>query len=475
MKTVFLRRNCRNFWSWVFGLSAWLSLIFVTSNGFSQIKMNEEKENSFEAYASSTELSEDEAYTVELLIDRVRDKLESFDVESFMARSEARQEPNYKPRIQRDLAGHAAPELQKLSWLSLQKIGRERPVRNLTALRYLPSLEGLVLIGNGLTDITPVATCSKLRRLSLGGNKIEDLTSIVACAELEELEVQDNPIKDFSALKGLPKLKHLSIAASQVPALKSVGSLNALVRLDIQDSGTISLSDLPAMPELRVLRGAHCDSLAGIERFQRLENIINLFSQIESLKPLARLEHLTHANILSSNVKDLTSLAELPMLRELALNTDATDVDLAPLRSLQHLRNVSVRCRNVPHPSLEALRSSISSWDVEFLSKESRYTPSLHVEVVDQEVFDHFDTKERYGLQPTDTNEQMLSSERSWLDTKLEEAFSPNLELDVDYSIPFQWGGARSLTVVLNSDNAVESLPQVISKIQHVLCQTRND
>gem|GEM_PF-5477223 len=43
------------------------------------------------------------------------------------------------------------------------------------------------------------------------------------------------------------------------------------------------------------------------------------------------------------------------------------------------------------------------------------------------------------------------------------------------YAIPSRWGGARSRTVVLNSDRAVKAFPQLVLGFQKVLSQAKED
>jgi hypothetical protein len=50
-----------------------------------------------------------------------------------------------------------------------------------------------------------------------------------------------------------------------------------------------------------------------------------------------------------------------------------------------------------------------------------------------------------------------------------------DFEKDDDYSIPFRWLGARSRTVVLLSDQAVEAFPRLVLQIQKVLAHANKD
>lgn len=69
----------------------------------------------------------------------------------------------------------------------------------------------------------------------------------------------------------------------------------------------------------------------------------------------------------------------------------------------------------------------------------------------------------------------MLRSELEWLDEQLEQVFAPNFEEDEDYALPFRWSGARSRTVVLLSEAAIDAFPRLVLGMQRVLAHAKND
>jgi len=110
--------------------------------------------SSFAEYASLPDLTADETYTVELLIEIVRDNFDPNYWDDWGDRVDAREAPDYKPKFSRDHIQPAATELMTLSWVSFQRFGdAERPVRDLSALRFLPEMSGLVLIDRVLRGI----------------------------------------------------------------------------------------------------------------------------------------------------------------------------------------------------------------------------------------------------------------------------------------------------------------------------------
>jgi hypothetical protein len=431
--------------------------------------------NSFTEYALRSTLTEDEVYTIELLIELVRKDFDGNYWDEWMARSDARREPDYSPHFDPKMLPAAEKALVTLSWLSFQRAGAVRPVRNLQALRYLPALKGLVLNNSEVADLSPLQSCSGLRTLELAKTSVSDLSSLTCCCELEELNLRETALISLEVLETLPKLRELTISSEQVPALEKLRRLPALEKLEISGEAFESFARFPEMPALRVIWGPKVRSLDGLERFPNVENLVNFGGDFPSLDPLKSTKKLTHANILDSQVASLAPLSGLLALRDLRLSTGVAELDLSPLWGLPALHEVSICCNGETPADLTELQSQLSSWDVEFREERARFTPSLQLEVVDQDTFDFYDGGQPYGLTASDRNREMLASELEWLDEQLEEIFSVDFEEDTDYCIPFRWGEARSRTVMVMSERAVEAFRRVVLQMQTVLCHARYD
>lgn len=424
-------------------------------------------------YASSKNLSDEELITLEILTDGVRWKVDGNSWELVDRLKLARKKPGYKPTFKIEEFRRFAPELERLDWLSLQVISDERPVRDIKALGYLPNLAGLVLSGSEVQDLDPLRRCPKLERLNLAKMKVKDLSPLEGCGELAELNLSDAEIGDLSVLEKLSGLKELSISISQLPQFQKLGKLPSLERLEISGDEMESFEGFPDMPKLRTIRGADVRSLSGIEKFPSLESLVNFAGPFDSLEPLSALTRLTHVGILESRVRSLAPVAELLELRVLRLETEF-NLDVSELRKLPKLREVSVRNGDNEVPGLQELRAGLTSWDVEFLADSPRTTPSLRLEIVDQETFDHYDIKERYGISKDEIGSSMLDSELDWLDTRLDKVFGL-LKEDDDYAIPFKWPGGRSRTVVIYSERAAKAFPTLVKDMQTVLGTAKKD
>ncbi|MFN7562982.1 MAG: leucine-rich repeat domain-containing protein [Prosthecobacter sp.] len=454
---------------------SWLAFAALEAPLFSEPYMNEQ---AFIDYAQSPDLSEDERYTIELLIEHVRSKFEDdYYSKGWMERSDARNQPGYVPNFQAAHVAPAARELVKTKWISFQKLSSsDRGVKSLAPFRYLTALTGLSLGGNAIEDLAPLQKCKDLKELYLNENRVESFEALLGCPDLEHLEIRGNPASaDLSPLARLSKLKHLVIEGAQIDALRKVAELPALTKLELGTEPFGSFEGFPAMPMLRVIWGAEVASLAGIERYPALQNLVSFSGTLDSLEPLRSLSRLTHIHINGCRVKDLTPLARLHALRDIWIDTEASGVAVAQLDLLPALHDVVIKHRGQEVQELDSLRHKLTSWDIEFSSPKPRFTPALRVEVVDQPTFDLYDTQKPYNLTEADDNYELLSSERGWLEEKINEVFAVDFNEDEDYEIPFQWGGARSRTVVLHSEEAVEAFPRLVLRLQEVLSNAKND
>lgn len=431
----------------------------------------------FVDYARSTELTSDQTYTVERLVENARGHLEEdYYSKGWQERQDAWAKPGYIPSISQEWVAKAGPSLAKAEWISFQRLSeKERPIRSLDALRYLPSLTGLILRKNEIKNIQPLHFCKALKKLDLSGNQIENMSELSDCLAIKELNIAENPVKDLSVLEALPELEILEISSDQLGVFSKLKKLVKLRKLEIHGDTFHSFEGFPEMPGLRAIWGAYVDALAGLEKFPSLENLVNISGNFISLAPLKSLRRLSHANLHGGLITDVSPLSTSNELRELWLGTQAEKIDLRPLASLPKLHDLNVKREGKELSGVAEVRDRLTGWDVEFRSDKPRHIPSTRLEVVSQEEFDRFDVKERFGMLPTDGNEELLDSERGWLEDQIEQAFAPDFKEGDDYDIPFQWAGARSRTVMLQSEEALKAFPFLVKKIQTLLSHARND
>jgi len=209
---------------------------------------------SFVEYATLPDLTADETYTIELLIDKVQWKFDETHWDTSSERSDARQAPDYQPTFSLEHIHTVEQELAQLWWLNFQRSNdAERPVRDLRALRYLPKLSDLILTNNEVSDLTPLAHAQKLRRLDLEKNPIRDLSPLAACANLKKLKLGQMPLKDLGPLAGCGNLEELELGGTSIEDFSVLQIMPSLRKLSLSSDQLPAFCELTHVPTVRRL------------------------------------------------------------------------------------------------------------------------------------------------------------------------------------------------------------------------------
>jgi hypothetical protein len=229
------------------------------------------------------------------------------------------------------------------------------------------------------------------------------------------------------------------------------------------------------MPGLKVLKVHNVQGLEGIEKFGSLETLEFYSSSISDLSRLRGMKRLTHLTLCNSKPLNAEPLAGLHALRKLSINCPKVE-GIKALSSLPVLHDIHMDNEETCDTSeLNALRQDLTPAETEFKANSKGLTPSLDLEIVDQETFDYHDTKAPYGVKPGEHDDGMMESEREWLLDEIRESLSVFLEEDTDFHLPYTSGRRRSERVILYSRKTYEKFRDIALGIQKILCETRND
>jgi len=148
-------------------------------------------------------------------------------------------------------------------------------------------------------------------------------------------------------------------------------------------------------------------------------------SQLDDLRPLAKLEKLRYINLRECGISDVRPLLEIPLLHE---------VDLAdnPIEAEQ----------------LAEFQGALTSWDTEFLAREYRYQPSFALRVISEE---EFDSVHPYNWVEGDGDHDILGSEREWLVSRIRASLESRFKDEEDFEMPGLLDLMRSHGVYLPS------------------------
>lgn len=190
---------------------------------------------------------------------------------------------------------HKLEELKVITYCKTEIRFSEFPYLKVCSLEWRPKA-------------TSLFDCESLKELFINRYSGKDTSSFAKLINLESLSILNAPIENLFGLRSLRKLRYLRLAN-----LKRIQSLGGI-------------EDLTNLEELEVHT---CRSIASITEIQNLIKLRKLYlnndGDIESLRPLDKLEHLEAVIFYES--------------------TNIVDGDLTPLLSLKNLAQVSFKNR----------------------------------------------------------------------------------------------------------------------------------
>ncbi len=105
----------------------------------------------------------------------------------------------------------------------------------------MSGLTHLLLTGNRIIDLSPLAGLTRLIYLYLGNNQVGDLSPLTGISTLSYLFLKENQITDLSPLSALPDIKTLDISRNQVSDLSPLTGFNFLQKLDARHNRVTGL------------------------------------------------------------------------------------------------------------------------------------------------------------------------------------------------------------------------------------------
>ena len=166
--------------------------------------------------------------------------------------------------------------------------GNDRDIADLTGLEAAANLRNVNLLGNQISDPSPLGGLVGLEGLNLTMNQLTDISALQDLTGLIHFGCGQNQLTDVSVVSGLTQLQSLSIHSNPLQSLPSLESLALLTSINI---GNLGLTDL-ALIENRVL----------------LQYLIANGNQISDLEVLAAFPDLREAYLSHNQITDLAPL-----------------------------------------------------------------------------------------------------------------------------------------------------------------------
>lgn len=110
-------------------------------------------------------------------------------------------------------------------------------VVDISPLSTMTKLESLQLGGLVIDDLSPVSGMSQLMSLTVfGGKQLTDLSPLANLTHLQALTLNNNAISDVSPLSGLTNLIYLDLMANQITDVSPLSGLTGLTRLFLSNN-----------------------------------------------------------------------------------------------------------------------------------------------------------------------------------------------------------------------------------------------
>ncbi|MES2659423.1 MAG: hypothetical protein V4689_12455 [Verrucomicrobiota bacterium] len=441
-----------------------------------------ETHGEFTKWACSPDRTLEERFGVQLLIEathnlwrRLHDIPIDFNFDYDCQRNKARSlDPAYRPKYDSADTHHVVEILPELKDLSLGH-SDDRPLRDVSFLRFCTRLESLQLHQSEIPDFSPLAALTSLTSLHLRDGKCRDFRVIGQLTRLESLHLRTQfAWPDLSGLERLVNLTDFHFSGNLL-ALQPIPELPAL-RVATIENGVASnlplrsVADFPAMPELRRLKLGKTCELHGIERFPKLLNL-QIQGDFTDLTPLSQLHDLTHLILSGGEYPGLAPVSHLPELRKITLAIEFPP-DLTPLADLPRLHEIVLKDTPVVPAELAPLNSMCIPWSEEFELKPARPLQPYRLLLRTPELREHEDTTalpRDYG-----DDEEMSRSEAIWFIRRLNRRMDRLLGKGWGVLAEPTYGGAGGLHINITRPADIDHLPAVLKLFRKLIATSRH-
>ncbi len=428
---------------------------------------------SFSDWAFERARTLEERFGAELLVEAVlpsvlrdEDLSWSANYEAQRFREKARKlNPAYEPVFTREAAERVEAQLAERKSLEFRQ-DEDRPIRDVSFLRFCPALDELTLLERKVRDLSPLRLVPGLRELNLI-TEASDFSPVGSLRQLEKVSLTMGcPWPELGSLDGLPALEKLTVRGN-LTVLRAVGRFPALRDCTVWDGDQFSLPvrdlfDLPEMPELRRMDLRATWRLNGIERFPQLVNLA-IHGSFDDLLPLGALKRLTHLDLHGGRYESLAPLATLPELRYLKVWREEPQ-DYSPLAEAPNLREVAVA--NCPTSSMEVaiLNEALGSWGGDFSAHPPR--PLCPVRML-------LRSSPAAKESPPDGLPQRDFGDDKALEHSEQRWFSALVQRELDTLLGEEWRRGEKLYLSGGSGQIYITRPVDVERLGEVVCRLR--
>jgi hypothetical protein len=442
----------------------------------------------FVAWTMTTERTLDEAFLAEILIEeglsrwKAREKIDDPMRYNWQAKREHYRRRRLNPahrRIWSEIDVKRAAEFVAVfekfdHWTH----GEDRPVRDLSALRFCPKMKDLHLAPTELENLDGLAYVPELEHLWLQDDIIENLSSLRLCPKMKTLHLWlQYPWCDLRALAELPELEQITLHGN-LPMLENVEPLQKVTKVLFNGWGNARAPirdghSLPDMPSLREAEISPIAKLAGVEKFSMLEEVI-FEGPYKSIEPLAALGEVRKLVLGGERYHDISPVARMAKLGVLRLAREFP-IDYAPLLESESLRELQ-RCDTNPlTPEQAGINAALGGWDRECVLTEPRPLPRPVYRYIQHRGNPPPGFASPEGTRAEPVSPPIAEAEGKWLAARLDRAMIRAFGRDWGETYSSTHDAARgTVDVKIHSIEIADRLPDVIELLRRELAWLRD-
>ena len=438
---------------------------------------------SFASWAMDAARSLEERYGAELLIEQTigtwRHKHQVKDDSNYEAdrlRKKDRQlNPAYEPDYTRRDAQRVEEVLPEFKTLSFSQ-WNDRPLRDVSWVRFCPALELLSIYQTEIRDVSPLGGLANLRALYIGDSVMADFRPLAQLSQLRTLHITAHcPWPDLAGFERLTELQEFEFMGN-VLAVGVIPRLPALLRAKFHHGCGFNvpmrrISDLPEMPELRRLFLENTWQLQGLERLPHLLNL-ELYGYYDDLAPLAALQELTHLFLSGGEYESIAPLGRLASLRRLVLRREEPQ-DFTPLSELNRLHELVVELCPVNRAEVKSFNALLEPWSIEFAVNPPRPLRPLRLLVYEP---GEAEPKEKSPAAPRDWGEdhEMGTSEGRWFARTVNRRLTALLGKGWGHQEERYISFAGHENVDINRPEDIDRLPEIVECLRQIIASARH-
>lgn len=199
-------------------------------------------------------------------------------------------------------------------------IKNKGPIKDLSDLANMPNLYTVLIGGEYIRDISPLAGLTKLQHVDLRDNEISDLSPLTDMDTLIDVSVGGNWLDDIDAVCTWPVLKALNLNDTGKYDASPLAGLERMSSLDIFNaSDAYRYLDCSYIEELMLGAVGQTD-LECIDRVGYVSRLYIRDSDIHDISALKGRADITYLNIEGCMIDDLSVLYTMPGLKTIEMD-----------------------------------------------------------------------------------------------------------------------------------------------------------